>query len=146
VRTLAGAPHAAPSLTRSERELADSAMPADTDDANTWNVAAMELGALVCTARAPRCDDCPVADLCAWALAGRPAYEGPPRKGQSWHGSDRQVRGLMLAVLREAAGPVPAARLDEAWPDEQQRRRCLDSLVADGLAQPLPGKGFRLPA
>ncbi len=146
VRTLAGAPHAAPSLTRSERELADSAMPADTDDANTWNVAAMELGALVCTARAPRCDDCPVADLCAWALAGRPAYEGPPRKGQSWHGSDRQVRGLMLAVLREAAGPVPAARLDEAWPDEQQRRRCLDSLVADGLAQPLPGEGFRLPA
>jgi len=145
VRTLEGAPHAAPSLTRAERELAVAAMPENTDDANTWNVAAMELGALVCTARAPRCDDCPVADLCAWNLAGRPAYEGPPRKGQSWHGTDRQARGALLAVLRQAPGAVPVERLAEAWPAEQQRMRSLDSLVADGLVQPLPQKRFRLP-
>jgi len=145
VRTLEGAPRAAPSLTRAERELAVAAMPENTDDANTWNVAAMELGALVCTARAPRCDDCPVADLCAWNLAGRPAYEGPPRKGQSWHGTDRQARGALLAVLRQAPGAVPVERLAEAWPAEQQRMRSLDSLVADGLVQPLPQKRFRLP-
>jgi len=145
VRTLEGAPHAAPSLTRAERELAVAAMPENTDDANTWNVAAMELGALVCTARAPRCDDCPVADLCAWNLAGRPAYEGPPRKGQSWHGTDRQARGALLAVLRQAPGAVPVERLAEAWPAEQQRMRSLDSLVADGLVEPLPQKRFRLP-
>ena len=145
VRTLEGAPHAAPSLSRAERELAVAAMPDDTDDANTWNVAAMELGALVCTASAPRCDDCPVADLCAWNLAGRPAYEGPPRKGQSWHGTDRQARGALLAVLRQAPGAVPVERLAEAWPAEQQRMRSLDSLVADGLVQPLPQKRFRLP-
>jgi len=145
VRTLEGAPHAAPSLTRTERELAVAAMPENTDDANTWNVAVMELGALVCTARAPHCDDCPVADLCAWNLAGRPAYEGPPRKGQSWHGTDRQARGALLAVLRQAPGAVPVERLAEAWPAEQQRMRSLDSLVADGLVQPLPQKRFRLP-
>jgi A/G-specific adenine glycosylase len=145
VRTLEGAPRAAPSLTRAERELAVAAMPENTDDANTWNVAAMELGALVCTARAPRCDDCPVADLCAWNLAGRPAYEGPPRKRQSWHGTDRQARGALLAVLRQAPGAVPVERLAEAWPAEQQRMRSLDSLVADGLVQPLPQKRFRLP-
>ena len=145
VRTLEGAPHAAPSLSRAERELAVAAMPDDTDDANTWNVAAMELGALVCTASAPRCDDCPVADLCAWNLAGRPAYEGPPRKGQSWHGTDRQARGALLAVLRQAPGAVPVERLAEAWPAEQQRMRSLDSLVADGLVEPLPQKRFRLP-
>jgi len=145
-RTLRGAPCAAPSLTQSERHLADSAMPPDTDHANTWNVAAMELGALVCTARAPRCDDCPVADLCAWNLAGRPAYEGPPRRGQSWHGSDRQARGALLTVLREAGGGVPAARLAQAWPDEPQRTRCLDSLVADRLVERLRHDRFRLPA
>jgi A/G-specific adenine glycosylase len=145
-RTLAGEPQAAPSLTRAERVLADSAMPGDTDDANTWNVAAMELGALVCTARAPRCADCPVADLCAWNLAGRPAYEGPPRRGQSWHGTDRQARGALLAILREAAGAVPATRLAEAWPDEPQRSRCLGSLVVDGLVEPLTRNGFRLRA
>jgi len=144
-RTLLGAPHAAPTLSRAERDLADEAMPAGTDDANTWNVAAMELGALVCTARAPRCDDCPVADLCGWNLAGRPAYEGPPRRGQSWHGSDRQARGALLAVLREADGAVPSARLAQAWPDDLQRTRCLASLVVDALVEPLPHHEFRLP-
>ena len=145
VRTLEGRAQAAPSLTRAERDLADAAMPGDTGDATTWNVAAMELGALVCTARAPRCDDCPVADLCAWNLAGRPAYEGPARRGQAWHGTDRQARGAILAVLREATDAVGADRLAGAWPDEPQRLRCLDSLVADGLVEPLSRNRFRLP-
>ena len=114
--------------------------------AATWNVAVMELGALVCTARSPRCADCPVADLCAWQRAGRPAYDGPVRRGQAWHGTDRQCRGALLAVLRAAHRPVTRAALAAAWlTDDAQRERCLDSLVADGLVEPLPRGRFRLP-
>ena len=146
VRTLEGAAHAAPAMTRAEVDLARTALPRDPKDAVVWNVAAMELGALVCTARAPRCPDCPVADLCAWNQAGRPAYDGPPRRGQSWHGTDRQARGALLAVLRAAPDPVAAGALAAAWPEQAQRMRCLDSLVADGLVEPLDGDRYRLPA
>ena len=66
----------------------------------------MELGALVCTARAPRCPACPLLDRCAWVLAGRPALDAPVRRPQSWAGSDRQVRGRLLGVLRDSPGPV----------------------------------------
>src|SRR5205085_10754076 len=96
-------------------------------------VATMELGALVCVATAPRCTDCPVADLCAWRAAGHPAYAGPVRRVQTYDGTDRQCRGRLLAVLRDATGPVPGDRLDEAWPLAAQRDRCLQWLVDDGL-------------
>jgi A/G-specific adenine glycosylase len=145
VRTLEGRAHAAPAMTRAEVDLAEAALPPDPSDAVVWNVAAMELGALVCTARTPRCPECPVADLCAWNRAGRPAYDGPPRRGQAWHGTDRQARGALLAVLRAVSDPVSEAALAQAWPAQSQRMRCLDSLVADGLVEPLDGH-YRLPA
>jgi A/G-specific adenine glycosylase len=145
-RTLDGREYPAPSLTRAERDLATDAMPAQRHTANVWNVAVMELGALVCVARGPRCGACPVADLCAWHGAGRPAHDGPPRRGQAWHGTDRQVRGVLLQRLRDAHADVPLAALVDAGPDEPQVLRCLDSLVADGLVEPLSGKRFRLPA
>jgi A/G-specific adenine glycosylase len=146
VRTLLGDAHAAPTMTRAERDVALAALPTAPEEAVTWNVAAMELGALVCTARSPRCDTCPVADLCAWNRAGRPAYAGPARRGQAWQGTDRQARGALLGVLRTAPGPVDSTDLERAWPAEQQRIRCLDSLVADGLVEPLAGDRYRLPA
>ena len=133
-------------LTRAESDLARECQPTDPGEANTWNVAVMELGALVCVARGPHCDDCPIADRCAWNLAGRPAYDGPPRRGQAWHGTDRQVRGELLQRLRSAPGPVAQAHLEGAGPDEAQVLRCLDSLVADGLVEPLSRRRFRLPA
>jgi A/G-specific adenine glycosylase len=108
-------------------------------------VAAMELGALVCTARQPRCSACPVADMCAWRLAGRPPYRGPAHRGQRYTGTDRYVRGLLLAILREAADVVEPATLDAVWPDAAQRLRALDGLVGDGLVEPVIG-GYRLPA
>jgi A/G-specific adenine glycosylase len=145
-RTLLGETYAAPTLTRRELELAEAALPDDPEEAVIWNVAAMELGALVCTARSPRCDVCPVADVCAWNLAGRPAYSGPPRRGQAWHGTDRQARGAVLHVLRSADGAVTGQALKQAWPDDQQRMRCLDSLIADGLLEPLEDDRYRLPA
>ncbi|MFW7388287.1 MAG: A/G-specific adenine glycosylase, partial [Rothia mucilaginosa] len=86
------------SLTAAETRLAEALMPADTPTSCLWNAATMELGALVCTAKSPSCQLCPVEDLCAWVAAGKPEADYTP-KGQSWHGTDRQVRGAVMAVL-----------------------------------------------
>ena len=104
----------------------------------------MELGAVVCTARSPKCPRCPFEAVCAWRLDGSPALGGPSRKPQRYAGTDRQVRGLLLEVLRHATGPVPRQRLDVVWTDEVQRTRALAGLVDDGLVEPLGGDAFVL--
>ncbi|WP_199720132.1 A/G-specific adenine glycosylase [Pseudokineococcus lusitanus] len=139
-RLVTGAAQPAPALTAAETALAVALLPATPRAAAGWAVAVMELGALVCTARAPRCGACPVADRCAWQAAGAPPAEGPPRRGQAWEGTDRQVRGRLLAVLREATAPVATADLEVAVPAPDdarraQRERCLASLLADGLVE-----------
>jgi A/G-specific adenine glycosylase len=131
--------------TAAERRTATELLPDDPETAATWAVAVMELGALVCTARTPGCGGCPVARECAWRGAGYPAHDGPPRKGQTYAGTDRQVRGKLLAVLREAHGEVPQSALDAVWGDSVQRGRALDGLVADGLVEPVAPGVYRLP-
>ncbi|MGY1615137.1 A/G-specific adenine glycosylase [Geodermatophilus sp. SYSU D00691] len=128
-------------------DLTDVAELAPTDPARAvrFSVAAMELGALVCVAGTPRCPACPVRDRCAWRLAGYPAHDGPARRVQKFAGTDRQVRGRLLDVLRAAAHPVEAAELDAAWDDAVQRSRCLDSLLVDGLVEQTPDGRFALP-
>ncbi|MGB7981016.1 MAG: A/G-specific adenine glycosylase [Candidatus Nanopelagicales bacterium] len=144
-RALAGAEHPAPRLGAAERARADSITPNADAPAALWSVAVMELGALICTARNPRCPACPVQDSCAWLRAGRPAYSGPARRVQRFAGTDRQVRGRLLAVVRSAPGAVPRGALDVVWSDEIQRERALDALVADGLLVALADDLFRLP-
>jgi A/G-specific adenine glycosylase len=145
-RMVSGSAQAAPSLTRAEVNLAHTLLPEAADQARTWGVAVMEMGALVCLARSPRCEACPIRDLCAWQQAGRPPYEGPPRLGQPWHGTDRQCRGVILALLRATSSPVTAREVEAAWrTDVAQLERCLDSLVTDGLVEPVSGDRFRLP-
>lgn len=121
----------------------EAQLPSDIDDAAIVNAAAMELGAIICTARAPKCDACPLAAQCAWRAAGYPASEDRRRRQAKYEGSDRQARGAVLKVLREAA---PAAvRLDDVvpeWPDPVQRDRAIDSLIADGLAEAEAGALF----
>jgi len=148
-RAVQGRAQPAPALTAVETALARAVLPeVPADDPllpPRWSVAVMELGALVCTARSPRCGACPVLDLCAWQRAGAPPDEGPARRGQAWHGTDRQVRGRLLALLREAPGALDAAALATAWDDDAQRARCLASLVEDGLVVPADG-GWSLPS
>lgn len=144
-RLLSGEEYPPKSQTKAEVKLAEGLLPADPPTAARWAVAVMELGALVCTARTPRCADCPVYDKCSWRLAGRPAYDGPPRRGQTYAGTDRQCRGRLLAVLREAEGPVPKPALDVIWSDAPQRERALDALIADGLVDPLENDHYALP-
>jgi A/G-specific adenine glycosylase len=124
-------------------------LPDEPAVAARWGVAVMELGALVCTARAPRCDDCPVRDTCAWRARDYPAHDGPPRRGQAWAGTDRQVRGAIVGVLRKSlmvddAELARAVSVTVGAPKEGQLARCLDGLVADGLVEPVE-HGFRLP-
>lgn len=144
-RVVSGVAHPPAATTAAERRTAQRLLPSDEATAARWAVAVMELGALVCTARTPRCSRCPVTSRCAWRLAGSPAYEGPPRRGQTYAGTDRQVRGKLLAVLREAAGPVPQVALDAVWDEPVQRARALDGLVADGLVEPVEPGVYRLP-
>jgi A/G-specific adenine glycosylase len=132
-------------LTAAERRRAMALLPDDPNGAATWGVAVMELGALVCGARTPQCAACPIAARCAWRAAGSPPSEGPPRRGQAYAGTDRQVRGRLLAVLREAPGPVQPEVLDVVWSEPRQRARALDALVADGLVQPLADGSYALP-
>lgn len=133
-RLVSGQELAAATVSAAESALAESLLPpAGERRAARWAVAVMELGALVCTAARPACERCPVAADCAWRQQGSPA--GPaPRRAQPYSGSDRQCRGALLAVLRSASGPLPAGTLDACWPEQRQRTRVLDSLLADGLA------------
>ena len=144
-RTLSGVEFPAQSVNKAERELASEVLPQDEPTAATWSVAVMELGALVCTAANPSCARCPVADRCAWRSAGHPAYDGPPRKVQTWAGTDRQCRGRLLAVLRDADSPVHRSRLDVVWSDETQRKRALEGLLKDNLAAEVEPDFFALP-
>jgi len=131
-RVLGGEPLPGPSPTRAERERAAALLPEEPATAAAWAVGVMELGALVCRATGPRCGDCPVSDLCRWRAAGRPP-ETRPRRVQGYAGTDRQVRGRLLAVLRDATGPVHRSSLEAAWGEPVQRERCLATLLEDGL-------------
>ena len=163
-RLLSGSALPAQALTAAEMRLAAKVLPADAGASVRWNASVMELGALVCTARSPKCDVCPVRSSCAWLAAGEPLPTYTP-KGQSWHGTDRQVRGAVMAVLRVAEAPVapelfqrapadlgfeplgisiPLAALHRLDPAPEQLERALAGLLSDGLAELHPG-GYRLP-
>jgi A/G-specific adenine glycosylase len=143
-RAVAGEPDAGPATSRADLAAVERLLPELPAMAARASVAFMELGALLCTARAPRCDQCPLWEPCGWRRAGRPAPTGPSRRPQRYAGTDRQVRGLLLAVLREATTPVPRDRLDLVWHDPAQRDRALAGLVADGLVEPTTGDRFTL--
>ncbi len=144
-RAVDGAGQAGPPSVRRDHVAVEALLPAAPARAARFSVALMELGALVCIARAPRCTQCPLAGQCAWLRAGSPAYAGPVTRPQRFAGTDREVRGRLLAVLREAPGAVPKPALDAVWADAVQRERALDSLVVDGLVDPRPDGTFALP-
>lgn len=144
-RAVSGRAGPPPSVTVAERRLAESLLPAEPERAARFGVGLMELGALVCQARTPDCDHCPLRIPCAWRQAGYPPDDGPPRRGQAYEGTDRQVRGRLLAVLRDSAAPVPVSLLAAAWPDDVQRSRALQGLLADGLVVESAGAAVALP-
>lgn len=154
---------------RTERELAGRVLPEEMPERDAsglsviWNQAVMELGATVCTAKAPQCGDCPLRDECAFLAAGLPGLgERRTRPRQRFQGTDRQVRGIILNALRQAAaqaargvadgrletgapGAVPRSQIEQLWPDHVQLDACIASLDEDGLLDMLPDGSLRLP-
>ncbi|MGL4306151.1 MAG: A/G-specific adenine glycosylase, partial [Mycobacteriaceae bacterium] len=119
------------------KDMADTLalLPVASTRAAQYSAALMEFGALVCVARAPKCELCPI-NTCAWFNSGKPASTLPRKKTQTFIGTDRQVRGKLLDVLRESSTPVQRSALDMVWlSDTAQRDRALDSLLVDGLIE-----------
>lgn len=143
-RVFTGIELATGSISSVERELADRITPSDDKDAALWSAAVMEFGALVCTARNPECDVCLIRNSCSWRKNGYPLLEKRPAT-QKFVGTDRQVRGKLMAVLRDAKSTVAKSELDAVWADANQRERALDSLVADGLVDVTRAGRYRLP-
>ena len=130
--------------TKAERLLADRLAPTTAKAASHWAIACMELGAVVCKARTPECSVCPLVSQCAWRAAGSPTTS-TPRTVQQFTGTDRQVRGKIMAVLRKAHEPVHSIDLRDCWPDRQQLDRCIGSLLDDGLITLVADEKFSLP-
>ena len=127
------------------RDLAEvEALLPDDSSAPVFSAALMELGATVCTARSPKCGICPLT-VCAWRAAGYPPGSGSTRPTQRYAGTDRQVRGRLMDVLRASSAPVERAQLDVVWlTDPGQRDRALDSLLVDGLVEQTADGRFAL--
>lgn len=130
--------------TAADRALLEPMLPAESIAAAELSAALMELGATICTSVRPRCDECPVREHCRWLAIGRPTRTVHAAK-QAWHGTDRQVRGRILALLRAAPGAVAADDVAAVWPDDTQRERCLGSLLHDGLLARTPEGALVLP-
>ncbi|WP_407691667.1 HhH-GPD family protein [Pseudonocardia thermophila] len=145
-RAVHGAGDAGPARVKADLADVDALLPQDDATAAVVSAGLMELGALVCTARSPRCGVCPIQAECAWLANGKPEYQGPRRPVQTFAGTDRQVRGRLLDVLRAADAPVPREALDAVWDDAAQRDRCLLALLEDGLAEQTDDGLFTLPA
>ncbi|ALC06772.1 A/G-specific adenine glycosylase [Corynebacterium deserti GIMN1.010] len=131
-------------------ELNDVSLLLPTSHAPEFSAAIMELGALVCTATSPSCTECPLLDLCEWQKLGCPSpseeeLASAKKRVQKFVGTDRQVRGLIMDVLRNATTPVPQSAIDIVWPDDAQRSRALFSLISDGLAEQDSSGYFHLP-
>ena len=129
-------PTSAPS--QIERRLRTELIPSD---GALWAAATMELGALVCTARTPLCDQCPVMKICAWRAADYPKSQ-IVKKSQAWAGTDRQCRGLIVQHLRDHKSATKSALL-KLWSDTDQSERALKSLIADHLVE-ATGNKFKL--
>jgi A/G-specific adenine glycosylase len=134
---------------REAQPLADALVPPGRGWA--WGQAVFDLGARVCTKKAPACGDCPIVEHCAWAQAGWPDPDpiagsaGISTPQSTFAGSDRQGRGRLVDALRVA--PVAASDLAGVmgWPDDPDRAtHVAATLLADGLAVREAGE-YRLP-
>lgn len=146
-------------IARHEKGLADQGAPREKQDladmdallphsqlSPVFNQAVMELGALVCTSKNPRCGDCPITNSCAWRLADYPDNSaGTKPKQKKYEGSDRQVRGAILSVLRNSRNPVKRLELDACWSEKTALERALGSLLSDGLVVLTDDDTFALP-
>lgn len=135
-----------PPSTRRDLEAMAALLPSP-ELSPAFNAAIMELGALICTARNPLCEKCPIARTCAWKNAGYPEHVGPKKIVQKkYEGSDRQARGAVMKILRESHRVVTGQELSEAWSDSAQLGRAITGLLKDGLIELVADDSYQLPA
>jgi A/G-specific adenine glycosylase len=143
-RAVLGIAEPEPPRNKADMDLMESVLPADPTESVAVNAGVMELGAVFCIARTPNCGGCPIAEQCAWALAGFPANAGRTRTPQAkYEGSVRQARGAILALAR-ANARVTDTEITAAVPDESKRVRALEGLLTDGLIVNV-ARGYELP-
>lgn len=106
-------------------------------DSAAHNQAMLDLGAQFCTGT-PRCATCPLASRCAWRTNGgadparRSAAVSVPQG--AFAGSNRQLRGRIVATLREGPARLDVVVRRVAQPP-QRVAELLATLVADGLVE-----------
>ena len=127
--------------TKSERVEREKLIP--LKNPHLWAAATMELGALICTAKNPKCGQCPLADQCIWRSLDYPLSDQPKRT-QSWHGTDRQCRGVIVQALRENPA-LKKREIMELWDVPSQVEKALLTLLEDGLVVEQKGQRFSLP-
>jgi A/G-specific adenine glycosylase len=129
------------SINKSERK--DRAALIPTRNPHLWAAATMELGALICTAAKPKCELCPIANQCRWRSLDYPKSDAPKRT-QSWNGTDRQCRGVIVQALRENTA-LSKMELSKLWSLQPQFERALVSLEKDGLITSTKKSYYSLP-
>jgi len=135
-----------PPSTKRDLEAMEALLPSP-DLSPAFNAGIMELGALVCTARNPKCGACPIARTCVWKNTGYPEHVGPKKIIQKkYEGSDRQARGAVMKVLRDAVSTVHSNTLATAWSDQAQLGRAIEGLLKDGLIELIEDDCYQLPA
>jgi A/G-specific adenine glycosylase len=143
-RAVLGIAEPEPPRVRADMDLMESVLPESVKESVAVNAGIMELGAIICTARTPKCGECPIAQQCAWALAGFPENAGRTRTPQKkYEGSVRQARGAILALARTAQ-QITSAQIASAVTDQPRRDLALEGLLSDGLIIDTE-RGFRLP-
>ena len=115
--------------------IADDSVPAGLSW--EWNQVLMDFGATVCTARAPRCTDCPVRTSCGWAGFNgddpAPLTAGTSRPQGRFEGSDRQARGRLLKELTRRGVRRPDAPAVMGGIDDERSGRLVERLIDEGL-------------
>ena len=158
-----------PGTDREALDLDARAMPRRSSD--LWHHALMDLGATICTSRAPKCPRCPLQTDCRFArspavggllrfpLPG-PSAEGTPgsaaqkarrppsrtaRVAQpaAYPSSDRRVRGAIIRALVKAEAGLTVRALEKEIGDARVRA-LVGALVSDGLVE-RAGRRYRLP-
>ncbi len=145
-RAVDGASDASAPSARRDLAAMTALLPADVVDSTRFNAGMMEVGALICTSRSPKCERCPLSALCVWRQRGYPDDEVARRPVQKrYEGSDRQARGMLLGLVRVEADPVAEEDLRRVLPDGARFGRALDGLLTDGLLEQTADGRFQLP-
>ena len=141
-RVIDGDEHPKPAPTSREKARRLALLP--EKNAHIWAAATMELGAIVCTSKNPKCELCPVISACNWRKNGYPKSD-LIRKSQDWHGTDRKCRGTIVQALRENESLTENA-IKKLWPEESQVEKALKTLQEDLLIEAISRKRYRLPS